>query len=74
MPSNYTTIQGDTWDIISLKNYNDEHFVGELIEQNWQHRDVVFFSAGVKLTIPDITTEQLDSQNLPPWRRSSASA
>lgn len=70
MASIYRTIQGDTWDIISKKAYDSEKYVDVLITQNYTYRSVVFFSAGVELTIPTITTEQQQSNNLPPWRRS----
>ena len=43
--SNYTTIQGDTWDIISLKQYGSEMYVTNLIEANSKHRkNYLFFS------------------------------
>lgn len=69
MSSIYTTVSGDTWDVISFKNYNDEHFVSELMEQNWQHINTTVFKAGVSITVPEITTEQEQSANLPPWSR-----
>lgn len=69
MAKNYTTIQGDTWDIVSFKNYGSEKYVDLLIEKNYLHRQTVFFSAGAQLVIPDIETETQDSRNLPPWRR-----
>lgn len=69
MFDSYTTISGDTWDVISFKNYNDEHFISELMEQNWQHRNTTVFSAGVVLLIPGITSAQQQSSNLPPWSK-----
>lgn len=68
MPKTYTTIQGDMWDIISKKNYGSEKFVDVLIEANYEHRETIFFAAGVVLTIPDVDTSQRDSRNLPPWK------
>lgn len=62
----YTTIQGDTWDIISLKNYNTELFVSNIIEANHKFRDYVFFPAGIVLNIPEVT--QQTTINLPPWK------
>lgn len=66
---NYTTVQGDTWDIISYKMYGSELFTDKLIQQNFKQRDVSIFGAGVSLDIPDVTPLELQSTNLPPWRR-----
>lgn len=65
--SNYTTIQGDTWDIVSLKNYGTEKYVSTLINANLDHVEKVFFSAGVVLNIPKVETPT--SSTLPPWRK-----
>lgn len=69
MANIYRTIQGDTWDIISKNAYGSEKYVDVLITENNQHRNTVFFGAGIELIVPEITTEQQES-NLPPWRRS----
>lgn len=68
MTTKYRTIQGDTFDIISLRVYGDEHFVAELIAANYEHRAVVLFPAGVVLNVPEINTEAATS-TLPPWKR-----
>ena len=65
----YTTTQGDTWDIISLKMYGTEKQMHTLIEANPAHRETVFFSANIVLNIPDIAVSTPSS--LPPWRRTS---
>lgn len=65
--SNYTTIQGDTWDIISLKQYGSEMYVTNLIEANSKHRKTIYFSAGIVLNIPVVEQNQ-DNINLPPWK------
>lgn len=62
----YTTIQGDTWDIISLKNYNTELYVSNIIEANYKFRDYVFFPAGIVLNIPEVAPQT--TINLPPWK------
>lgn len=62
----YTTIQGDTWDIIAFKVYGNEKYMTALAEANPAYCDVVFFSAGVELIAPDIAKPLLD---LPPWKR-----
>lgn len=67
--TNYTTNQGDTWDVISLKSYDSELFASELIAANYAHRNTAIFSAGVQLNVPDISTQTITNTNLPPWRR-----
>jgi phage tail protein X len=63
----YITTQGDTWDIISLKVYGSERYMTNLIESNPDHRETVFFSANVRLVVPEISTST--PGKLPPWRR-----
>ncbi len=63
----YTTIQGDTWDVIALKTTGSEMNMNKLIESNITHRDTVIFGAGVVLDIPDIPTSV--NELLPPWKR-----
>lgn len=64
---NYTTAQGDTWDMVSLHVYGSEKYMAELIEANPEYREVVFFLANVRLKVPAITTPT--PAKLPPWRR-----
>lgn len=70
MANTYTTIQGDTWDIISLKVYGSELYTAELVAANFEQRKVLSFGAGTVLNVPDITAEEVENTNLPPWRRS----
>lgn len=63
----YTTKQGDRWDMIAYKLWGNEHYMSELLAANKQYRDVFIFSAGVELTVPEIT--EAASSVLPPWRR-----
>lgn len=66
---NYTTTQGDTWDIISLKMYGSELFTDRLVSANFAQRNTAIFGAGVVLTVPQVNANQIQSTNLPPWRR-----
>lgn len=66
----YTTIQGDTWDGMAYKLFGNEKYMKDLIEANWRYADVMLFSAGVSLTVPDISADEEDGDNLPIWRRS----
>lgn len=67
MAKSYTTIQGDTWDMISLRVYGTEKNMGALIDANPRYREVVFFSANTILIVPEVTATV--NSNLPPWKR-----
>lgn len=67
MHREYRTIQGDTWDRISLKVFNDEKMMHRLIQANPAHRYVVFFNAGVNLVVPEVKTPE--QNNTFPWRQ-----
>lgn len=66
----YTTVQGDTWDLISLNQYGSELFTDKLVTANFNYRAVLVFGAGTVLTIPEVTATELETTDLPPWRRS----
>lgn len=63
----YTTMQGDTWDLVAFRMYGDETKMGALIEANKAYCQTYRFPAGVVLSIPDLSTTH--SSSLPPWRR-----
>lgn len=63
----YTTMAGDTWDILALDAYNDETKASLIIQANPQHADTIVFPAGVKLKIPII--DETTAETLPPWKR-----
>ncbi len=67
----YNTTQGDTWDSIALKFYNDEKLLHYLLKANPNCLDIVVFSANIKLTIPDLDVSIMGTSNddLPVWRR-----
>lgn len=65
--SEYTAIQGDTWDLISFKYYGSEYHISELMLANPDHVDFVVFDGGEKLKIPEISIT--DTSLLAPWRR-----
>lgn len=66
MSGKYTTIQGDTWDSIAYKLYGDEKYMKNLIEANWPLLEVLVFSSGTVITVPDLPEETDD--DLPFWR------
>ncbi|WP_449602459.1 phage tail protein [Paenibacillus sp. Marseille-Q9583] len=63
----YKTLQGDTWDGIAFKLYNNAHLMTLLINANPEHAGTVVFSGNVILNVPDKPTNA--SETLPPWRR-----
>lgn len=64
---NYTTVSGDTFDIIAYKMYRDEKQALSIIESNIEYANVVIFSGGILLNIPEVKT--VSTINLPPWKR-----
>lgn len=64
----YTTVQGDMWDMIALAVYGSEQQMHNLLAANPVHRETVFFSAGVVLTVPEIDTATIN-EALPPWKQ-----
>jgi Phage Tail Protein X. len=63
----YTTMQGDTFDILALDAYNDESFASTIIQANPEYSSVLIFNAGAKLKIPIIKAAA--ASPLPPWKR-----
>ncbi|NLH01185.1 MAG: LysM domain-containing protein [Clostridiales bacterium] len=69
MSKAYTTVEGDTFDSIALKFYNDEKLASTIISANPDYCDRLIFEAGITLVIPGEATIALP-ESLPPWRRS----
>lgn len=63
----YTTIQGDTWDVIAFKTLGNEMLMSHLIEANIKYADITVFGAGIKLVIPEAKPPV--NELLPPWKR-----
>lgn len=68
MARTYTTISGDTWDVISHKLFESGSHAIDLIKANRQHRRTIFFQAGTVLNVPEIDTA-VEDNSLPPWKR-----
>lgn len=68
MPSTYTTTQGDTWDLIAYRLWDDETRMHLLLAANPQQQEVAIFSAGVVLDVPELPASA-PAATLPPWRR-----
>ena len=69
MSYSYTTVSGDTFDLVAYKSYGNCRRVKELMQANSQYLDILIFPAGVVLTVPELTVSRIDTQGLPPWRR-----
>lgn len=67
MTNTYTTTQGDMWDLIAKRLYNDEASLNILLEANQQYADIVVFPAGIVLEVPEYTAPV--TSMLPLWRR-----
>lgn len=66
MASTYTTSQGDTWDLMAYDLYGDEKYMHYLIEANWPLLDILVFSSGTPIVVPDIPEEA--REDVPFWR------
>lgn len=62
----YTTITGDTWDLISYKVYGSEFHIDELIKANKEYIDTVIFAGGIELKCPELAVKIMKSTV--PWR------
>ncbi len=65
----YITVQGDTWDAIAYRELGSTRNTGALMAANRAHHGVVFFSAGVELTLPEVKEVKREDITIPPWKR-----
>ena len=67
----YTTIQGDTWDLIAFKVYGDEFKAQELMQtrENIELLDYQFFPSGITVHLPVFSEDDETMNDLPAWRR-----
>lgn len=66
----HITIEGDTFDALALKYYNEERLASRIISSNLDYCDTLIFEAGVVLRIPIMDTVDTP-ETLPPWRRNA---
>lgn len=43
----YTTVSGDTWDIVAYKAYGNEMYMDTLIKANIEYKDTYIFRQGL---------------------------
>lgn len=64
----YLTADGDTFDLLALRNYGEEQLSSVIIQANPEHADVLIFEQKITIQIPEI--ENIETpETLPPWRR-----
>ena len=63
----YTTVQGDTFDMLAYRAYGDEFKAHYIIQANPDYANVLVFDAGITLIVPIISKSAASS--LPPWKR-----
>lgn len=63
----YTTVTGDTWDIIALKVYGQEKYADVLMQNNHKLLDYTVFESGVVVNCPDL--DYSVDEELPLWRQ-----
>ena len=68
MSKTYTTIQGDTWDLVAKKELGSEKQMHHLLAENPNHEHIFLFPSGVVLSVPEMSTP-LNNGPLPPWQR-----
>ncbi|MCM3567846.1 hypothetical protein [Neobacillus mesonae] len=61
----YTTVLGDTFDKIALETLGSEYLFPLILAENQQYREVLMFSAGITLNIPEVEIDEYE--NLPEW-------
>lgn len=67
MSGSYTTMQGDTWDMIAHKKLGSTDYTDQLISANLEHIGTLLFPVGITLRLPEI--KETPSGSLPPWKR-----
>ena len=67
----HVTTQGDTWDTIALKYYEDEHKAQQIMQdrENITLLDYQIFPSGILVHLPILSDEQEAEADMPEWRR-----
>lgn len=61
----YITVSGDTFDKIAYVLLGSEYLFPMILEENQKYRDVLVFSSGIVLNIPDVELDEYE--DLPEW-------
>ena len=66
----YKTLEGDTYDMISLDMYGVQFLGTKIAQANPDHAGVIVFGAGVVLNIPFMdSNEKKENRMIAPWER-----
>lgn len=65
----YTALEGDRWDLIAWRAYNDGNAYGPIIQANPHVPIRATIAAGTILFIPVSERSTVDAAGLPPWKR-----
>lgn len=66
----YTTVQGDTFDLVAANTLGSENLMDKIIDANPSLAATIVFGAGVILNIPEIIEKAaVPSSAAPPWRK-----
>lgn len=63
----YRTVQGDSFDAVAYRLWEDERLAAALIAANPDYADVLLFEAGVTLNIPNVEPLPRRVTALPGW-------
>lgn len=66
----YTTVSGDTWDLVAWKMYGKEVWADKIMQANIDKLDYMVFPDNLQLIIPDIESFSgtTVSSDAPEWR------
>ena len=64
----YVTSQGDTWDSIAYDLFGSEEYMGILMDANLDLLDILVFSSGTVIQVPEEMPEETDD-DMPFWRQ-----
>lgn len=64
----YVTSQGDTWDSIAYDLFGSEEYMGILMDANLDLLDILVFSSGTVIQVPEEMSEETD-EDMPFWRQ-----
>ena len=67
---NYTTVEGDRWDVLAQRFYGGMHGISILADANFAVPLEAIFPAGTVLIVPIVEELQVvNNDNMPPWKQ-----
>lgn len=76
MRNNTRTIQGQAWDQVAKAFYGSEKLMDRLVASNIDDADVLLFSGGMPLGLPDVDAREARRATVQaaPWERMTGGA